>query len=109
MTNWLFTFLVVMITPTQVIFQVFAYGVSELTFVILYSATELIGYKSVRNPLLAHNLRVLTGLSPCRFYIVWACTNAAFVLIIYVFCELSICFRSARSNKHLTPAFPRSR
>ncbi|GAA5965893.1 hypothetical protein JCM8115_000737 [Rhodotorula mucilaginosa] len=64
MTNWLFTFLVVMITPTQVIFQVFAYGVSELTFVILYSATEKIGYK---------------------FYIVWACTNAAFVLIIYVF------------------------
>ena len=45
MTNWLFTFLVVMITPTSVLSRVFAHGVTELTYVTLYSATEKIGYK----------------------------------------------------------------
>ncbi|BGP57379.1 hypothetical protein JCM8202v2_005020 [Rhodotorula sphaerocarpa] len=43
MTNWLFTFLIVMVTPT---------------------ATATIGYK---------------------FYIVWACTNTAFIFLIYYF------------------------
>lgn len=45
MTNWLFTFLVVMITPV---------------------AIESISW---------------------RYYLVWTCTNAVFVVLIYFFCQ----------------------